>query len=317
MKNIINYLKLLRVQNLLIVTVTLYVFRIFVFAPYYDICGYFPFINNFYFLLLVLATVLMTAAGYIINDYFDQTIDGINKPEKQIVGTIIKPKYAQNLFYIFSAISFIIGVILAWRAGFLNLAMIPLITAMMLWFYSFKYKRIFLWGNIVVAFLSGFVIISYWLFEFFAMKNSVYGFIDCQKHFNLITNICFIYFAFAFLISLIREIVKDIQDIEGDKEAKRQTLPIRLGVEKTKKVLYVLMVVFFILVSVIQYIIFKAGNTWLPVYGFVMISAPIIYVLVKLISAKEKEDFKFLSGALKIIMLLGIIVLVIHRYVMI
>ncbi len=317
MKKIMNYAKLMRIQNLFIVVVALYVIRIFVFAPYFDICGYLPFINNFYFLLLVLATVLMTAAGYIINDYFDQTIDGINKPEKQIVGTIIKPKNAQNLFYIFSAISFLIGIVLAWKVGFLNLATIPLITAVMLWYYSFKYKRIFLWGNIVVAFLSGFVIIGYWLFEFFAMKNSVYGFIDCQKHFNLITNICFIYFAFAFLISLIREIVKDMQDVEGDKEAKRQTLPIRLGINKTKKVLYCLIAVFLFFVSVIQYIIYAAGNAWLSIYGFVMISAPVIYVLVKLISAKEKEDFKFLSGALKIIMLLGIILLIIHRYVMI
>ncbi len=311
-----NYLKLLRIQNLIIVVVTLYVFRIFVFAPYYDMCGYLPFLNDFYFLLLVFAIVLMTAGGYVINDYFDQTIDGINKPEKQIVGTIIKPKNAQNLFYILSALSFFIGAVLAWKVGFLNLATIPLITAIMLWYYSFKYKRIFLWGNLVVAFLSGFVIISYWLFEFFAMKNSIYGFIDCQKNFSFITKISFIYFAFAFLISLIREIVKDVEDIEGDKVANRQTLPIKLGIDKTKSVLYALLGVFLIFVLTIQVLIYIAGNEWLATYGFVMITAPIIYVLVKLFVAKTKEDFKFLSGVLKFTMLMGIILLIIHRYIM-
>lgn len=315
MKNLVTYLKLFRVQNLAIIAATLYVIRIFVYKPYYEMCGYLPFISNGFFLMLVFAVVLMAAAGYVINDYFDQAIDGINKPEKQIVGTLIQPKNAQNLFYILAGISSVFGIIVAWKSGFINLAFIFFVTAMMLWYYSFKYKRIFLWGNIVVAFLSGFVIITYWLFEFFAMKHSIYGFVDCQKTFISITNISFIYFAFAFLISLIREIVKDIQDMEGDKLVNRQTLPIRLGIPKTKQVLMALIVVFLLFASSIQYLIFSANKMWLSVYSFVMISIPLIYALTKLISAKEKEDYKFLSGLLKIIMLLGIVLLVLHRYI--
>lgn len=315
MKNLVTYLKLLRVQNLGIIVATLYVIRIFVYKPYFEVCGYLPFISDVFFLMLVFAVVLMAAAGYVINDYFDQTIDGINKPEKQIVGTLIQPKNAQNLFYILAGLSSVLGIIIAWKSGFLNLAFIFFITATMLWYYSYKYKRIFLWGNIVVAFFSGFVIITYWLFEFFAMKHSVYGFVDCQMTFKSITNISIIYFTFAFLISLIREIVKDVQDIEGDKLANRQTLPIRLGIPKTKQVLMALIVVFLLFASWIQYLIFLADKMWLSVYSFVMISIPLIYALTKLISAKEKDDYKFLSGLLKIIMLLGIVLLVIHRYI--
>ena len=314
MKKIFAILKLTRVLNLTIVALTLYIFRWYVFEPALRNCFRVSFISDLNFYLLTIAAVLTTAAGYIINDYFDQTIDGINKPEKQIVGTIIKPKFAQTLFYIFSAISIILGTFVAYKIGSINLAAIPIIAIFMLWYYSFKYKRTFLWGNIVISFLSGFLIVSLWLFEFFGMRNSIHGFVHCKKFFNEATNIVFIYFIFAFLISLIREIVKDMEDVEGDKVAKRQTLPIKLGMEKTKKVLYVLVSLFIAYSAYIQYVLVQINKTWVSIYSVVIITLPVIYVISRLYKADDKQDYTFISGALKIVMGLGLIMILIYGF---
>lgn len=314
MKQIITYLKLVRVGNLLIIAATLYVLRIFIFDTYLSYCNYKPMIGNGLFFALVLAMMLIAAAGYIINDYFDQSIDGINKPEKQIVGTLVPSKYAQNLFYVLSGIGIFIFMIAAWKVSSINLAIIPAITAMMLWYYSFKYKRLFLWGNIVVSFLSALIIIVYWLFEFFAMKHNVVALVDCNRTFQTITKISFIYFGFAFIVSLIREIVKDIVDIEGDSKHDRKTLPIVLGISKTKRILFVLLSLFFISVVFLQIKLYFADAIWTVIYSIVMISFPIIYIFAKLFQAKSKEEFNFISTLLKLIMLLGILFLIVYRY---
>lgn len=314
MKQIINYLKLARVGNLLIIVATLYILRIFVYDAFLSFCNYKPLIGNVLFFAITMAIVFIAAAGYIINDYFDQSIDGINKPEKQIVGTLVPAKHAQNLFYILSGIGILIFMIAAWKVSSINLALIPLITAMMLWYYSFKYKRIFLWGNIVVAFLSAFVIIVYWLFEFFAMKHHAFAMVDCNKSFKMITQISFIYFAFAFIVSLIREIVKDVEDIDGDRSHNRKTMPIVLGIPKTKWILYALIGVFFILVGYLQYKLYLSDFVWITVYSLVMITAPMLYVLAKISNANSKEDFSFISTMLKVIMILGVLFLIVFRY---
>lgn len=314
MKQIITYLKLVRAGNLLIIAATLYVLRIFIFDTYLSYCNYKPMIGNGMFFALVLAMMLIAAAGYIINDYFDQSIDGINKPEKQIVGTLVPSKYAQNLFYVLSGIGIFIFMIAAWKVSSINLAIIPAITAMMLWYYSFKYKRLFLWGNIVVAFLSAFIIIVYWLFEFFAMKHNALALVDCNRIFQTITKITFIYFGFAFIVSLIREIIKDVVDIEGDSSHARKTLPIVLGISKTKKILFALLSIFLASVVFLQIKLYLADSVWIVIYSIVMISIPIIYVFTKLLKAESKDDFSFISTLLKVIMVLGILFLIVFRY---
>lgn len=314
MKQIITYFKLVRAGNLLIIAATLYVMRIFIFDTYLSYCNYKPMIGNGLFFALVVAMMLIAAAGYIINDYFDQSIDGINKPEKQIVGTLVPSKHAQNLFYVLSGIGFLIFTIAAWKVSSINLAIIPVITVMMLWYYSFKYKRLFLWGNIVVAFLSAFIIIVYWLFEFFAMKHNAVALVDCNRTFRIITQISFIYFGFAFIVSLIREIIKDIVDIEGDRSHARKTLPIVLGTPKTKRILFALLSLFFVSVLFLQIKLYLADSVWIVIYSVVMISFPIIYVFAKLLKAKLKEEFNFISTLLKVIMILGILFLIVYRY---
>lgn len=314
MKQIITYLKLVRAGNLLIIAATLYVLRIFIFDTYLSFCHYKPLIGNGLFLALVLAMILIAAAGYVINDYFDQSIDGINKPEKQIVGTLVPAKQAQNLFYALSGIGILIFVIASWKVSSINLVIIPIITAMMLWYYSFKYKRLFLWGNIVVAFLSAFIIVVYWLFEFFAMKHHAIAMVDCNKVFTTITQISFIYFGFAFIVSLIREIVKDVVDIEGDRSHSRKTLPIVLGVSKTKRVIFSLIAFFFASVTFLQIKLYLSDSVWIVIYSIVMISVPIIYVFAKLLKAESKEDFSFISTLLKVIMVLGILFLIVYSY---
>lgn len=314
MKQIITYLKLVRVGNLLIIAATLYVLRIFIFDTYLSYCNNKPMIGNGLFFALVLAMMLIAAAGYIINDYFDQSIDGINKPEKQIVGTLVPSKHAQNLFYVLSGIGIFIFMIAAWKVSSINLAIIPAITAMMLWYYSFKYKRLFLWGNIVVAFLSAFIIIVYWLFEFFAMKHNALALVDCNRTFQTITQITFIYFGFAFIVSLIREIIKDVVDIEGDSSHARKTLPIVLGISKTKRILFALLSLFLASVFFLQIKLYLADSVWIVIYSIVMISIPIIYVFTKLLKAESKDDFSFISTLLKVIMVLGILFLIVFRY---
>jgi 4-hydroxybenzoate polyprenyltransferase len=235
------------------------------------------------FLMLLFSTLLLAAAGYLINDYSDIKIDVINKPEGLIVSRFISPRLTLLLHIIFNLIAVGIGFYLDFRLGIVNL-----LTAWLLWRYSASYKYKLVIGNLIVALLMALsLIVVYFPFHY------------------LLFNWLLFYSCFAFLTGFAREIIKDVEDMEGDEAYNCRTIPIVFGIYKTKLVLmYIVLIMIFMLIFVIAYFIHWRVIIF-PVYLAIFVFLPMIEILFLLKKADTKKVFSKLSTRMKIIMLLG------------
>jgi 4-hydroxybenzoate polyprenyltransferase len=259
------------------------------------------------FLLLMSATVLIAAGGYVINDYFDVKIDAINRPEKQIVGNILTRHTAMVLHQVFTGLGVLCGLLLAYFAGSITLAFIFIVIPGLLWFYSASYKRLFMIGNLVIAFISSITILVVGIAQLsFLQKefgNLVFETPIPSQFYGWIGGFAI----FSFLCTLIREIIKDIQDEKGDREMECHTLPIKWGINKTKIFLYCLIVCTIILLLLTNnYFIHFKGYLTLKyiIFGLVI---PLIALVYLLFSAKSNSDFQHASNLAKIIMIIGVL----------
>src|ERR1019366_1291714 len=145
------FLKLIRLQNLLIIALTQYMVRWCLIYPILKTRGFELQFSNFHFFLIVLSTVMIAAAGYIINDYFDVRIDKINKPQHLVIDKGVKRRVAMGAHTVINIIAVIISLYVSYSIGVWKLGLIYFICALGLWFYSTTFKRQFLIGNIVIA----------------------------------------------------------------------------------------------------------------------------------------------------------------------
>ena len=268
---IISFARLTRVWNLIIIALAQYLTAAFLIDP--------STVMDPRLFVLSTSTVLIAAAGYIINDYYDIKIDLVNKPERVVIGKSITRRYAILFHTLLSLAGVFLGLFLSWKIAAVNFA-----SATILWWYSNSLKRQPFIGNFVVALLTG---IAIWLVD------SLYK----TGHMLIIT-----YASFAFFITLIREIIKDMEDLKGDQTFGCQTLPIVWGMRKTKYFIYAIMAIFTITVLLLN---LYFDN--LPVkYFLFFLFVPLLWLLVRLISADTRKDFAWLSGFCKIILLLGI-----------
>lgn len=261
----------------------------------------------FDFSLLVVSTILITAGGYLINDYFDMRIDFVNKPERNPVGTIIKSRSVIMAHIIVNGIAILIGFYLAFRLRSLNFGLIFPFISMLLWLYSARYKRVLVWGNLAVAVLTILVIFMVWYFEFLHLRLKPFDFSQVIHELNETNRYFFAFGLFAFLFSFFREIIKDMEDIPGDKEYNCRTFPIVIGIKRSTY-----LVTFFIILTIIflafgQWTFFNRG--WILVFWYflIVVQFPLIYLIYKLYLAKTREDYHFLSNLCKIIMFAGIL----------
>jgi len=256
---------------------------------------------------LVLACVLIAAAGYIINDYFDLEIDRINKPDKVILGEKMSVEKARILYFVLNLFGVSIGTFLSFKIGQYQFSLLFLLTAFLLFSYSQKYKRSPFIGNFVVAILSALTLFLVWLFEFFALRLDSNMFLEIREAIPYVSKYILAYVTFAFLVSLIREIIKDIEDKEGDEAAKCKTLAIVMGIQNSKILIASLILLAIALMAFAQIILWKNSLDYLFWY-FMIVNQPLfVYLFIHLIKAKEKEDFHFMSLISKIIMLAGIL----------
>lgn len=301
----INVLKLIRYPNLIIIGLAQYLFRYCILFPIMRLEHAEPAMSHLNFALLVLSTILIAAAGYAINDYFDIRSDRINRPKKIIVGRYISRRQLMLLHTVFNITAVLIGAYLSFRVGSVKLAAINIVIATLLWLYSVKYKAYFLVGNLLVAFATGMTIIIVWLFEMYAL-HSVERIIITQI--NRLEFFLYSYVLFAFMISLIREIIKDIEDIDGDKKCGCSTIPVVIGISKTK---YVLIGLLGMSVTVLSYISYKAyllpNMKFIFWYLLIAIIVPFIYMGYVIVVAKLKEDYSFLSNIAKFIIVAGVL----------
>ena len=302
-----QYLRIFRLPNLAIIILTQYLIRYCLLKPFYAGSGISFAINSFDFALMVFSTLLITAGGNIINDITDIDSDRINKPEKLWVGKLMTKKSAYSLYIALTAAGVITGFYLSFRIGYLMFGFIYLAIALMLYFYSSNYQKIALAGNITVSLLSAMVILIVWLYEFFALRSQPALFAKLMPVSGFVSVLIWGYAAFAFLTSLIREIVKDIEDIEGDTKAGYKTLPVVSGAGRANKFVIVLTVITMAALGFGQYFLFE--HSLMMVFWYLMIAVQTLfaYLLYLTIKARTKEDFKTVGDAAKIVMVAGIL----------
>ena len=264
------------------------------------------------FFLLVLSTVFIAGAGYIINDYFDTRTDMINKPARVVVGVEVGRRQAMILHAMLNIIGVGIGIYLSFYIKLPALSLVFMLATGLLWFYSTSYKRQFLVGNLSVSFLTGLVPLMVVLFEI-PLLNRAYG--EQMLLHNTSFNYIFAWVSgfsfFAFLTTLIRELIKDAEDFEGDSAYGMRTLPIVLGSSWTKVVLLglILVTMVVLIILLLKFILFSVepADFYSLAYFVLLLIIPFLLLALKIIQAKDKRDFHRASTLIKLIMLFGIL----------
>lgn len=274
--------------------------------PVFLIAGLSPNIAGVYFVLLMISSILLAAAGNIINDYFDLNIDQINKPEKLVVDKIISRHWVIIWHLLFSAIGVFIGFYIDYKTNVRFLGFMHIGTALLLFLYSVSLKKKLLLGNILISLLTAWVIlVIYWCEASNLTRPVLIG---------TLTRITFLYAGFAFVISLIREVVKDIEDIEGDRRFGCYTMPIALGMNATKVFAAVWLVVLIGALIIVQFYVLNHKWWWSAFYCIVFIVIPLLYIFKLLFRANKSEDFHRLSSLIKATMLTGILSIIFFRF---
>jgi 4-hydroxybenzoate polyprenyltransferase len=320
-----SFLKLVRWQNLLIIILTMVCMRYAVIGPFLAKIGVVLINGNgnevpmelqsswYDFLLLVIATVSITAGGYVINDYFDIKTDLINKG-KVIVGTKIPRRKAMMWHNILNLIGVSAGFYVSYKAGYFWLGAFFLVISGLLYFYSASYKRQFLIGNIIVAVLTTMVPFIVVLYEWPALyKFYIANAVDFPP-------VSFIFYwvggfaLFAFLTTLTREIIKDIEDFEGDEAYGRNTMPVMLGIVTSKIISITLIAITIILIFLVWH--FFISDTITLLYLSVAIVLPLFIVAYKLIKSSNRKQLHDASSIMKIVMLTGILYSIVVKVIL-
>jgi len=254
------------------------------------------------FILLVLATVLITAGGYAINDYFDRKLDRVNKPQSLIVGRLIYPRHAMAYHLFFSIMGVILGSWVAFRSGQLYLSLVFFMVSGMLWFYSTTYKRELLLGNIIVALMTALVPFLVLLFELPLLARHYGSDINPLTKYLLIWVLGFS--LFAFLLNLTREIVKDAEDFEGDEAYGKRTIPVAWGMSAARWIT-ASFIVLTIVMLLIAWMLFIPDTITVLYFLFALI-IPLLYVLFVLFRYRDRNSWHHASSVLKLVMLAGL-----------
>jgi 4-hydroxybenzoate polyprenyltransferase len=311
-----EFLNLIRWKNLLIVILTMVLMRYFVIAPLLSIIKV-SLIQNptepvhmmlrlpwYDFAILVAATVSITAGGYVINDYFDIKTDLINRG-KVIVGTRISRQRAMLWHAIFNIAGVAAGFYISWRAGYFWMGTLFLLVSGLLYFYSASYKRQFLIGNIVVAVLTALVPLLVVFYEWPALYR--YYAVNATS----VPKLSFLFYwvggfaLFAFFTTLTREIIKDIEDFEGDRAYGRNTIPVVIGIPASKITAVSLLVITVAMLYLVWYLYVRDWVTL--IYLTVAIVLPLLFVVYKVSAGISKKQIHSASSLMKIAMLTGIL----------
>lgn len=292
-----KYLKLIRYQNLLMLAFMQLVFR-FLFLKESNI---YLALTDFNYILLIISTVCIAAGGYVINNIMDQDTDEIAKPQNRVVGVSISEATAYNWYIGLTIVGVGIGFYLSNVIYKPTFASLFILVATLLYVYATNLKQIPVVGNIVVALLLSISIMIIALFDVFPATYDAN-----RSRMSEIFSIIIDYAVFAFLINFIREIVKDMEDMDGDYQTGINTLPIAIGIKKTKIIVGVITAISIgILAYYVKVNLFELD--FVIYYALLLIIGPLLYFGVKLLNASNKKEFHHLSLVLKIVLFFGII----------
>ncbi|MCF6222392.1 MAG: geranylgeranylglycerol-phosphate geranylgeranyltransferase [Flavobacteriaceae bacterium] len=258
-------------------------------------------LDNLHFILLILATLFIAIAGYIINDVQDIEADKINKPSKVFVGKKIPIAKANNLFIAINSVGLLLGFYLSIYIDKNSFFIIFILVSFLLYRYAIDLKKRLIIGNITVACIVFLSIMIVGFFDIVPVTNNYNK--SIQFH---VFKILLIISGFAFMLTLLREIIKDLEDKKGDQKINAKTMPIVFGDKKTKHILVFLNIIPLIGISYIIYSLYKI-NLYTSLYLIIFVSLPLLYFMFKTTQSKTKKDFQKTSNLLKFIMLLGIL----------
>jgi len=264
-------------------------------------------LNNFDFALLMISTVLMAAFGYAFNDVQDEQLDQINKNHKRIIGQSISSKLGLRISYVLLGLALIPAIYLAIKLQMIQLIFVHLAIAGGLWYYSTQLKKSLLIGNIIISLFTAMSIYIVWLYHLVVLRMDPILMVDVQKLSPFIHKIVLFYTAFAFIISMIRELVKDAEDQKGDAQFHMKTFVVKFGLPKTKLLVAVLVIIMLVMLSQACYLTYRYDWTQLSIYLLVAVGTPLLYFLLNLKKSQNQEDFSNLSILAKIIMAAGIL----------
>ncbi|MCK8482082.1 geranylgeranylglycerol-phosphate geranylgeranyltransferase [Psychroserpens algicola] len=296
----LSILNLIRWKNLVMIIIAQVLIKYALFEPYAPITV----LDTTHFILLVLTTLCIAAAGNIINDIYDVDTDLVNKPDQVVIGKQISESFAYILFFTLNIIGVLLGLYLSHSIGESSFFSIFVIISILLYVYASYLKGTVLIGNLLISFLVAMSIIIVGVFDI--LPAAVPQIRDTQIIFLQIAGV---YALFAFLINLVREIIKDIQDVDGDYKAGMNTLPIAIGRERANKIAFALSM---LPIGALIYVIVTFLYTNLIVVGYFLcfVIAPLLYCTIKMFSAEHKSHYTHLSMMYKIILGLGLVSLV-------
>lgn len=284
------FLNLLRWKNLLIVAVMqIMVFTFFCQEDFQR----FAFASDDYFLLWLIcfSTLAITASGNIINDIYDREIDEVNKPRYNTIGVRLSVSNAWLIAWTLNILGIGFGFLVDSRLGIVNLLVV-----LFLWLYSYKLKCMPLLGNLVVAVLMG---LAVWVVNYAADF--------CSLPFYL-------YVMFAALTGLVREMVKDLEDIEGDSAVGCKTLPVAVGTAFSKSLTAAIQFFGTLIIAGGCYYLMRGKPLWHLIYFGIAVIFPMLVLFVMIAIAKQKRDYSRISGGLKLIMVTGLLYLPLAYY---
>lgn len=314
----IHFIRLTRPFNLLVIALTMYSI-----AWYFDsvflLDARYGAVATFDFFILVLSTVIIAAAGNIINDYFDIKADRVNRPERIIIARHIKPRVAILAHWMMNLIAFSMAVYLSYRNNSFWYLFIHLFSINLLWFYSMQLKRTIYIGNISVAILTGLVPILVGIyynqqldFEFITStlregeRSSIFPFETLHPYkFALI--IGFVFGGFAFLLNWAREIVKDMEDTAGDKKLGARTIPLVFGFRRAKNWAALLLLIS--AGGTIALVVINKGilDEWFSFLPLLPAAISSIFTLIILFKSNNKASYRKTHKSIKLIMIFGML----------
>lgn len=312
MNKIKAFFKLVRWTNLLIIAMMMCLVNYCLMSPLHtsEIVGTIP--PSPAFLLLVISLVFIVAGGYVINDYFDVETDRINKPNKLIVENVFTDKEIKLFYRSLTFIGLLAGLassVMLMGVKFVTLFAILLLLSCLLYSYSYAYKKKFLIGNIIVSVSVAFAVFLPWLFESFHLSNNALILSISRETMMNILPFVLIYTAFAFLTTLMREIVKDAEDYNGDSVTSCRTIPVVCGMLKTKVIVGILSFVLYVFLAYFHWVLVEIQAN-IAIYIMIVAETLGIMLLPILFNIKEFADFHRLSVVLKMIMVVGILTMV-------
>jgi 4-hydroxybenzoate polyprenyltransferase len=303
-----GFMQLVRYPNLLFILLTQVLFYFSIIVP---VTGGDPKLSADNFILLVLASVAIAAAGYIINDYFDMDIDYVNKPERMVIGKIVSRRWAMLLHMLLSLVGLFLTAIVSMRLGSLWLLFLNFLSVFLLLLYSTTFKKQFIVGNIIISLLTAWVIMSLFVAEL-QWNDPEYTTVRYST-LSTLYKYTLVYAAFAFVVSLIREVVKDMEDQVGDRKYGCTTMPIKWGEVMTKNFIFIW--VFLLIAFLISLTVYAFMNNWSWVAALfaLLIFIQVIMIAAKIKNASQIQDYAIISRDLKLLMLSGILSMISYQ----